>query len=87
MPCYPNPFNPSTTISYTIPLVETNFNASLQIFNLQGKLVEELVGSGSMQEAGYHSVVWDASNYPSGVYFAKLVAGNYTQTQKLLLIK
>ncbi|MBC8214467.1 MAG: endonuclease/exonuclease/phosphatase family protein [Candidatus Marinimicrobia bacterium] len=87
MKCYPNPFNPTTTISYSIPLVETNYNASLQVYNVKGQLVETLVSSGSKHDAGYRSVVWDAANYPSGIYLAKLQAENFTQTQKMVLLK
>ncbi|MBC8214442.1 MAG: hypothetical protein H8E71_07385 [Candidatus Marinimicrobia bacterium] len=49
--------------------------------------VEELVSSVSKQDAGYHSVIWDAFNHPSGVYFAKLVTPNFTTSQKILLLK
>ena len=86
---YPNPFNPRTTINFTIPTVEPHRNSSLQIYNLQGQLVEQLVSSGSSswQEAGYHQVIWNAENYPSGVYIAKLQTENFEQTQKLLLLK
>ena len=83
--CYPNPFNPVTTIGFTIPTAETKPVVSLQIFNLQGKLVEELLNQ--QLEAGYHSVVWDATNFSSGVYFARLQANEFSQTQKLLLLK
>ncbi|MBC8214887.1 MAG: agmatine deiminase family protein [Candidatus Marinimicrobia bacterium] len=82
---YPNPFNPSTTISYTIPLEEANCNASLQIFNINGQLVETLV-DGNV-DAGYHSVVWNADNFASGVYLVKFIANGFTQTQKMLLMK
>ncbi|MBL7109883.1 MAG: T9SS type A sorting domain-containing protein, partial [Candidatus Marinimicrobia bacterium] len=79
---YPNPFNPSTTISYA---VETNGRLSLQIYNITGQLIETLVNE--QVEAGYHTVVWFAENQPSGIYFAKLVAGDFTKTQKLVLLK
>ncbi len=81
---YPNPFNPVTVISYQLPVPSS---VLLTIYNLQGQFIGELVSNVSVQEAGYHSVVWDASNYPSGVYFAKLQTDNFTQTQKLLLLK
>jgi len=82
---YPNPFNPSTTIGFTIPTVETYRNVSLQIYNLQGQLVETLV-NGKLLE-GYHQVIWNADNQPSGIYFAKLTANGFTHNQKLLLLK
>ena len=79
---YPNPFNPTTTLSFAIP---TDSEVSLSIYNLQGREVVSLI-NGNM-EAGYHSIVWDANTYASGVYFVKMVAGEYVNTQKLMLIK
>ncbi|MBC8214809.1 MAG: DUF1565 domain-containing protein [Candidatus Marinimicrobia bacterium] len=82
MRAYPNPFNPSTTISYA---VESNGRLSLQIYNITGQLVETLVNE--QVEAGYHTVVWNANNQPSGIYFAVLSIGGFSETQKLLLLK
>tara|TARA_B100001250_G_scaffold248132_1_gene213336 strand:- start:2178 stop:4211 length:2034 start_codon:yes stop_codon:yes gene_type:complete len=79
---YPNPFNPRTSLSFTIP---ENNEVTLSIYNLQGREVATLI-EGNMS-AGYHSVVWDANAYSSGVYFARMVAGNYKSTQKLVLVK
>ncbi|MBC8214712.1 MAG: trypsin-like peptidase domain-containing protein [Candidatus Marinimicrobia bacterium] len=81
---YPNPFNPSTTISYQL---QAPSSVLLSIYNMNGQLVDKLVSTGSIQEAGYHEVVWDASEYSSGIYFAKLQVSSFTETQKLLLIK
>ena len=79
---YPNPFNPITTLSFAIPVDSEVF---LSIYNLQGREVSTLI-EGNM-EAGYHSVVWNADSYSSGVYFVKMVAGSYISTQKLMLVK
>ena len=79
---YPNPFNPSTTITYELVNSE---NMSLFIYNIYGQLVDELV-SGYVA-AGVHSVIWNADSYSSGVYFVKMVAGSYVNTQKLMLVK
>ena len=79
---YPNPFNPVTTLSFAIPI---DSEVSLSIYNLQGREVSTLI-DGNM-DAGYHSVVWDANSYASGVYFVKMVAGEYISTQKLMLVK
>ena len=79
---YPNPFNPVTTIKFT---VETQNFVSLQIFNINGQLIETLV-DGNV-EVGYHEVNWNASQHSSGVYFVKMVAGAYTKTQKIMLLK
>jgi hypothetical protein len=79
---YPNPFNPSTTISFAIPeLAKVN----LVIYNSLGENIAELVNT--TLEAGYHQVNFDASNFPSGVYFYKIHAGNFMQTRKMLLVK
>jgi hypothetical protein len=79
---YPNPFNPTTTLSFAIPV---DSEVSLSVYNLQGREVSTLI-NGNM-DAGYHSVVWDANSYASGVYFVKMMAGEYISTQKLMLIK
>ncbi len=90
---YPNPFNPTTTIGFKISMIETSHNVSLQVYNVKGQLIETLLNK--QIEAGYHQVVWNAEQYPSGLYFVKMVANNpsdglgqsFTQTQKLLLLK
>jgi hypothetical protein len=83
-PSYPNPFNPSTVISYELM---TNSNVELDIFNTQGKLVESLISSTIKQNAGYYEVVWNASNYSSGNYFVKLNVDGKILTQKITFIK
>ena len=79
---YPNPFNPTTTLSFAIPV---DNEVTLSIYNLQGRQVATLIESNL--KAGYHSIIWDANSYASGVYFVKMVAGEYVNTQKLMLIK
>jgi len=79
---YPNPFNPTTTISFGLPV---DSEVSIQIYNLQGRVVETLASQ--FMQAGYHSVTWNANNYSSGVYFVKMATGDYVSTQKLLLVK
>ena len=79
---YPNPFNPVTTLSFAIPV---DSEVSISIYNLQGREVSTLIDAN--MDAGYHSVVWDANSYASGVYFVKMVAGEFVNTQKLMLIK
>ncbi len=80
---YPNPFNPKTVIGYS---VETNSRVSLQIYNLHGQLAEELISSSSKQDAGYHSVIWDAEKYPSGLYFYQLKVDKQVIANKQLLL-
>ena len=81
-PAYPNPFNPVTTLSFAIPV---DSEVSLSIYNLQGREVVSLI-NGNM-DAGYHSVVWNADSHSSGVYFVKMVTGEFVNTQKLMLVK
>jgi hypothetical protein len=79
---YPNPFNPSTKIEFSIP--KSSF-VKLTINNILGQekyiLVNEQLSSGS------YSVNFNASNFPSGIYFYKLTAGNFTDSKKMILIK
>ena len=85
-PAYPNPFNPVTTISYAIPMVGTRHAAvSLQIYDIAGRLVETLVDG--ILEQGSHTAQWNASGFSSGVYFVRLEAGTFSQSQKLILLK
>ena len=79
---YPNPFNPSTTIEYTLP---RSGEVSLIIYNILGEEISRLV-SGE-QDAGYHNVSWNASNMSSGIYFYRLTAGDFVETRKMVLLK
>lgn len=79
---YPNPFNPITNLSYLLPV---NDFVILKIFDITGKEVETLVNG--RQNAGSHSLQFNASNLPSGVYFYKIEAGSYHSTKKMLLLK
>jgi len=79
---YPNPFNPSTTFTFSIP--EREF-VTLSIYNSLGEKISELV-SKDMQ-AGKYDVKWNAGNFTSGVYFARLTAGKNVQVRKVMLLK
>jgi hypothetical protein len=79
---YPDPFNPSTTIQYQLP---TTSRVTLKIYNTMGQEVATL--QDGVQEAGYRSVVWNAVNVASGVYFYRLDAGQFASVKKLLLLK
>jgi hypothetical protein len=79
---YPNPFNPSTAISYQLAAVS---NVTLKVFDVLGREVRTLVNE--RQNAGVHSVIFDAVNLSSGVYFYRLETGNFYATKKLLLLK
>ena len=79
---YPNPFNPTTAISYQLQAASF---VKLAIYDIQGREVVKLVDD--YRPAGTYEAVFNASNLSGGVYFARLTAGNYQQTQKLLLVK
>ena len=79
---YPNPFNPITTISYQLP--KSAF-VNISIYNIVGQLVETMVNE--QKNAGYHSVVWNASGVGSGLYFYRIGAGEYLETKKCLILK
>jgi hypothetical protein len=79
---YPNPFNVNTNISYY--LAEAG-HVNLNVYDISGRLVTTLLDG--YQSAGEHLVSWDASAVPSGVYFYKLTAGNYTSVMKASLLK
>ncbi len=79
---FPNPFNSLTTVDYQLT-AETN--VIVAIYSLLGQRVVTLF-EGNL-EAGQHSITWDASDLPSGVYFARLEAGENTETIKMVLLK
>ncbi|HZW39178.1 MAG TPA: T9SS type A sorting domain-containing protein [Ignavibacteriaceae bacterium] len=79
---YPNPFNPSTTIKYSLP---TDNFVSIKIFDLLGNEIAILVNE--EKSSGEYEITWNASAYPSGVYFMKMTSGKFTETKKMLLMK
>lgn len=84
---FPNPFNPSTTIHYTLP---EESQATISIYNLLGKRVAQL--NSSKQSSGSHSIQWNGTDrqgnsVPAGIYFYQLQAGDFVQTKKMVLMK
>lgn len=84
---YPNPFNPTTSITYKIA---KSVEVKLNVYNLSGQKVRTLVNE--RKAAGSYTVKWDGSDQlgravVSGVYFCKLEAGDFVQTQKMLFVK
>jgi hypothetical protein len=91
---YPNPFNPSITINYSIfapkgATMDRQLSiinrVTAGIYNTNGALVKKLVNKEMV--AGSHEVTWDASEMPSGIYIVCMVAGNVMQSQKIVLMK
>ncbi len=84
---YPNPFNPTTTIEYTIPVKS---DVEISIYNLLGQKVKTIVNG--EESAGEHNVSWDGTDFSdsrvaSGIYLYRIVAGDNTQTKKMMFIK
>ena len=80
---YPNPFNPITTINFS--LIEDYNNISIRVYDIRGRLVENLY-SGFMPY-GYHSIIWNASDFSSGIYFVNMIAANNSFSKKITLLK
>ena len=81
-PAYPNPFNPTTVLSFSLSQSD---RISLEIYNVVGNRVAKLADG--WYSAGIHRKTWIANDLPSGIYFARLSALNVQETRKLLLIK
>ena len=86
---YPNPFNPSVSISYLIPVFHERSrqrgNVKLSIYTIAGTLLETL--SNGPQAPGLHTLTWNASGRPAGVYLVLLAAGNITAVKKITLVR
>jgi len=84
---FPNPFNPITQITFSIPKQE---HVNLKIYNVQGHLIKNLIDA--EKEAGYYTIMWDGKNddgrsVSSGVYLYKVEAGRYNSTKQMILLK
>ncbi len=79
---YPNPFNPVTTFHYGLPEVT---HVKVVVYNITGAEVDVL--EDGSQQAGYHQIIWNASNQPSGLYLVRMSAGDNSTVQKVLLLK
>ena len=79
---FPNPFNPATTIRFSIPHAAT---VRLSVFNILGEEIETLINE--RMTGGKHSVKWNGSHRSSGIYFYRLRSGDFIQTGKMLLIR
>ena len=79
---YPNPFNPSTAISFQLSAVS---DVELCIYDMNGRKIASLINDN--KPAGYYEIYWDASNFSSGIYFYSLQAGDFVDTKKMILMK
>jgi uncharacterized delta-60 repeat protein len=82
---YPNPFNPATTIRFSIPVGTGHAPSVLKVYDVLGREVATLVNENL--EAGSYETQFDASGFPSGVYFYRLTAGTFSETKRMLLLK
>jgi hypothetical protein len=84
---FPNPFNPTTTIKFDIPPFEGGQGGMtiLKVYDILGKGIETLVNE--KLNPGTYEVAFNASQYPSGVYFYNLTSGNFSETKKMFMIK
>jgi hypothetical protein len=80
---YPNPFNPSTQIDYSLPKQSV---VNLKIYDILGQEVAALVNN-TVKPAGNYTEVFNASNLPSGIYYYRINAGDYTDVRKMILVK
>jgi|GEM_PF-3765755 hypothetical protein len=86
----PNPFNPSTTISYTVASAESLVPVRLEVFNIRGQLVRALVNE--VVVPGEYSFFWQSlddhgEELSSGIYFYRLRAGDFVATRKMVIVK
>ena len=81
-PNYPNPFNATTTLRYSIPIHE---HVHIEIFSLIGQKIATLVNE--KKDKGRHEIIWNAINIASGIYLCRMQAGDFSHTKKIILLK
>jgi hypothetical protein len=79
---YPNPFNPDTNIEFKVPYTS---KVRIDVYDILGQHVETLVSREF--ETGYYNVVFDASGLPGGTYIYRIIADNFSQSEKMMLLK
>jgi hypothetical protein len=83
--CFPNPFNSSTRISFTLPKAE---RVDLEVYDVTGRKTGGLLSAPTgVFAAGENQIVFDGGDLPSGIYFVRVEAGEYARTQKIVLLK
>ena len=80
--CYPNPFNPQTTLSYAL---NQTGNVQIEVYNVKGQKIETILNT--EKEAGSYSLTWQADNLASGIYLIKFAAPHYNKVQRVMLLK
>jgi hypothetical protein len=84
-PPFPNPFNSTVTISYSVR--QASLPVRLAVYDISGRLVTDLTAADPPRSAGEHKVVWDASSVGAGVYFVKLLAFDQIAIEKIVLTR
>jgi hypothetical protein len=79
---FPNPFNPSTTINFSIP---KDVMVQIKVYNILGQEVQTLLNE--VKPAGNYTLNWEGTRFPSGTYFYRITAGDFVQTNKMVLVK
>jgi hypothetical protein len=79
---YPNPFNPLTQLTYSIPKAT---NVTLKVYDMLGREITTLVNE--RKEVGEYKVSWNVEGVPSGVYFYRIVAGEFVETKKMVVVR
>ncbi|MDZ7821590.1 MAG: PQQ-binding-like beta-propeller repeat protein [Candidatus Marinimicrobia bacterium] len=83
LPCYPNPFNPSTEIRFSLP---EEMSVTLKVYDINGRFIKTLINSSEL-DMGYHTVTFNGDLYPSGTYIYVLQTTESVNAQKMMLIK
>ena len=79
---FPTPFNPTTSISFSIPAQSQTL---LEVYEINGNQISTLLNQ--IMNFGHYQIEWNGDSYTGGIYFVKLNIGEFTQTQKLVLVK
>jgi hypothetical protein len=79
---YPNPFNPTTSISFSVPIKS---KVEINVYDIMGNEVDILLND--VVPSGIQSVSWDAKDQPSGIYFIRMLSGNFIEYKKAMLLK
>lgn len=79
---FPNPFNPTTTIEFSIP---QSGMVTMTIYDVLGREVETILNE--YRNTGYHNLRWNATNISSGIYFVRMQSGGFSQVRKLMVVR